>query len=151
MAYRSSDTCQCVFPGGWNQLSCLVFHHGLSKPLPLESIISKPEGCKQHTQSESCTKKTQTYHFLHLLINVARLTIKKQYLVLSEIHSSLISSLRRGRILITSPPRVLTMMLLPTASRTSMVSVFLENTKKKNLHIKAGEPFSFQCLSKYAA
>lgn len=47
------------------------------------------------------------------------------YLVLSEIHSSLTSSFSRGITLITSPPRVLTRMLLPTASSTSMDSVFL--------------------------
>ena len=35
------------------------------------------------------------------------------------------SSLSRGRILITSPPRVFTTMLLPTASNTSTESVFL--------------------------
>lgn len=47
------------------------------------------------------------------------------YRVLSEIHSSLTSSFSRGITLITSPPRVLTKMLLPTASSTSMDSVFL--------------------------
>lgn len=47
------------------------------------------------------------------------------YLVLSEIHSSLTSSFSLGITLITSPPRVLTTMLLPTASSTSMDSVFL--------------------------
>lgn len=47
------------------------------------------------------------------------------YLVLSEIHSSLTSSLRRGRILITSPPLVLTTILEHTASSTSIDSVFL--------------------------
>ena len=44
--------------------------------------------------------------------------------VLSEIHSSLISSFSRGRIRITSLPRLSTRMLQPTASSTSIDSVF---------------------------
>ncbi len=47
------------------------------------------------------------------------------HLVLSDIHSSLTSSFRRGIILMTSPPLVLTTMLEPTASSTSIDSVFL--------------------------
>lgn len=47
------------------------------------------------------------------------------HLVLSDIHSSLISSCSLGKIRITSPVLVLTTMLLPTASRTSIDSTFL--------------------------
>lgn len=47
------------------------------------------------------------------------------HLVLSDIHSSLISSCSLGKILITSPVLVLTTMLLPSASRTSIDSTFL--------------------------
>ena len=46
--------------------------------------------------------------------------------VLSEIHSSFTSSLRRGRTRITSLPRASTRMLLPTASSTSTDSVFAQ-------------------------
>lgn len=49
------------------------------------------------------------------------------YLVLSEIHSSLTSSFSLGSTLITSPPLVLTTMLLPTASNTSIDEVFLQS------------------------
>lgn len=58
------------------------------------------------------------------------------HLVLSEIHSSLTSSFSRGITLITSPPRVLTMMLLPTASSTSMDSVFLQMQQMKKLRLR---------------
>ena len=59
------------------------------------------------------------------------------HLVLSEIHSSLMSSLSLGRILMTSPLRVFTTMLLPTASSTSIVSVFLgeERIQISDLHL----------------
>ena len=44
--------------------------------------------------------------------------------VLSEIHSSFTASLTRGRMRMTSRPRLSTRMLEPTASMTSMDSVF---------------------------
>lgn len=56
------------------------------------------------------------------------------YLVLSEIHSSLTSSFSLGSTLITSPPLVLNTMLLPTASNTSIDSVFLQ--RKQNIKLK---------------
>ncbi len=58
------------------------------------------------------------------------------YLVLSEIHSSLTSSFSLGSTLITSPPLVLTTMLLPTASNTSIDSVFLQRRKESDTKIK---------------
>ena len=51
-------------------------------------------------------------------------SITSEKRVLSEIHSSLTSSLRRGKTRITSRPRASTRILLPTASMTSTVSVF---------------------------
>lgn len=60
----------------------------------------------------------------NVCINIC-VQIPPTHLVLSDIHSSLISSCSLGKILITSPVLVLTTMLLPTASRTSMDSTFL--------------------------
>lgn len=120
MTYCSSNLSQSLLPGCWCQLARFIFYHGLSESLPLKTIVSKP--VKKEARENSAIKGT--------LVSLWNISMNDQHLVLSEIHSSLISSLRRGRILITSPPRVLTTMLLPTASRTSMVSVFLWSTKQ---------------------
>ncbi|KAA8579812.1 hypothetical protein FQN60_006905 [Etheostoma spectabile] len=55
-----------------------------------------------------------------------------QQVVGAQIHSSLMSSFSLGITLITSPPLVLTTMLLPTASSTSIDSVFLQRQQKTN-------------------
>lgn len=39
--YCSRNSSQHIFPSCGNQLPRLIFHHWLSKPLPLEPIISK--------------------------------------------------------------------------------------------------------------
>lgn len=71
--------------------------------------------------------------------SIARLAAdnRSSHRVLSEIHSSLTSSLRRGMTLMTSPPLVLTTMLLPTASSTSMDSVFLRIRHQRSTETNA--------------
>lgn len=71
------------------------------------------------------------WHLLNPFLSGLRLFVF--YLVLSEIHSSLTSSFSLGSTLITSPPLVLTTMLLPTASNTSIDSVFLQRQQRMKL------------------
>lgn len=68
------------------------------------------------------------------------------YLVLSEIHSSLTSSFSLGNTLITSPPLVLTTMLLPTASNTSIVEVFLQQRKLEIMTSTEGYQTAMQLI-----
>lgn len=136
--YCSSNTSESVLPGGWDQLTWFILHHRMSQPLPLQTIICKPEDeCNyqhlQHLQAEYIWQILwwDRFHFFTCSCFLARECVS--YLDLSEIHSSLTSSFSLGSTLITSPPLVLTTMLLPTASNTSIDSVFLQRQQKLHL------------------
>lgn len=118
--YCPSNTSESILPGGWYQLSWTIFHHRQGQPLPLQTIVCKPGDRRGLLQSDYQRNQEK------LAVSLTRVVVCVRYLVLSEIHSSLTSSFNLGITLITSPPLVLTTMLLPTASSTSIDSVFLQ-------------------------
>ena len=107
--------CHKVATGGLDQ--------GLRQSLPLQSVVGKP-GLVRYPLLIDVLQETRQYVCVCVHMHTCVCLLK-------AFHVAPPTSLSRGSILMTSPPRVLTTILLPTASNTSMESVFLQSTTQR--------------------